>query len=114
MVCDICKGAGKIVCSNCEGKGYFMDRMDYTYYACLACGGSGTGSYYSIPSILKAASKGEIKFGSGWVKCSKCNGTGLLSNDYEFLLSIIKKLLEKKELLQEEINILRNKYNLML
>ncbi len=110
MVCDLCRGGGKITCSNCEGKGYYMDRLDYTYYACLACGGSGTSSYYSIPSILKAASKGEVKFGSGWVKCPKCNGTGLLSNDYEFLLGLIKKLIDGNKLDEEEMRILKNKY----
>lgn len=114
MVCDQCKGSGRVVCSNCEGKGYFMDMMDYKYYPCLNCGGEGIAAYSSIPAILKAESKGEIKFGSGWVKCKKCNGTGLLGNDYEFLLNIIKKLLSNEKISDLEMGILKEKYNLKI
>jgi hypothetical protein len=112
MVCDQCNGSGKIVCKNCEGKGYYMDRMDYTYYVCLACGGEGTTSFYTIPSLLKAVNKKEVKLGSGWIICNKCQGKGLIDNDYEFLISIIRKLMNNEKLTSEEIQTLKEKYKI--
>ncbi|HLI45799.1 MAG TPA: hypothetical protein VKU94_01235, partial [Geobacterales bacterium] len=106
MVCDQCKGSGKTVCYNCEGKGYFMDITDYRYYACLKCGGAGSSSYPSIQAIYRAENKGEVKLGSGWIKCNKCNGTGLLGNDLEFLLSLIRKLMSNEKLSENELLLL--------
>jgi len=112
MVCDLCNGSGKILCRNCEGKGYYMDRIDYTYYVCLACGGQGATSFYTVPSLLKAVSKQEVKLGSGWLTCNKCQGKGLLDNDYEFLTTVIKKLMSNIKLSDEEIQILKDKYKI--
>lgn len=66
-ICPTCNGTGKVRCSKCGGKGYYVQYHDDEdiEFGCEKCGGTGS-------------SWGESYFskGSGKMKCPTCGGSG--------------------------------------
>lgn len=73
--CSKCGGSGKVKCSKCGGKGYKSSSGGGTVperYGCKSCGGRGL-DYFDTEYRGWA---GDMKKGSGKMKCPKCHGSG--------------------------------------
>jgi hypothetical protein len=74
--CKTCKGTGEMLCPQCDGKGWSIERGYHN--SCGRCGGDGTFKVY-YNEFFNDVKKGKIVLGSGLVRCTSCIGTGVCS-----------------------------------
>ena len=76
-VCPRCNGTGKVKCSKCGGKGYWIHNDgSYPYVVgCGKCGGIGEGCM-SDGYGLRDALQDVYRLGRGKVSCPECGGSG--------------------------------------
>ncbi len=66
-VCPTCNGTGKVICSKCRGKGYYLEtRGEPSNHGCPKCGGSG----------VEASTFSDLRKGTGKMTCPTCGGSG--------------------------------------
>lgn len=69
--CPNCGGKGKVTCTKCSGEGYYWMENDDMTYGCTLCGGRGCGYFQEL-----SEPGGDLRKGTGLMKCPVCNGKG--------------------------------------